>query len=129
VGSLFSSRTFLNQFLVHNEATIQSFAQVSDKKQNPLIATQASPGMGNSTFIDVLAMLSFQQIKELSPAQSTDAFHRSVAESVCVTVDYNGYQGVFPFDQKNAVVGFSLRILHSYDLTVPIFLKLEITVR
>jgi hypothetical protein len=90
------------------------FAQSPDKIENPLLATQASPGMGKSTFIDALASLSFEQIVEMSPAASTADFHRAMSESIRVTIDYNGLQPVTDRDLEYPVAAAGLRILHSY---------------
>ena len=84
-----------------------------DKASNPLIAMQATSGMGKSTLIDAIAALSFAQIAEMSPGAATPEFHRAVSESVRVTVDYHDYQPATDMDLEHPVAGLALRILHS----------------
>jgi hypothetical protein len=87
---------------------------------NPLISTQASPGMGQSTLIDALTSLSHEQIAQMSPTESTAEFHRAVSESIRVTIAYDDYQPVMDLDLKHPVAAAGFRILHSY-----VFYQLE----
>ncbi len=70
--------------------------------------------MGKSTLIDALTSLSLAQIAQLSPATSTAEFHQAMSDSICVTIDYNGYQPVMDLDLVYPVAGAGFRILHSY---------------
>ena len=88
--------------------------QSADKDANPLVATIASPGMGKSTLIDAITSLTLEQIKELSPSDSTDEFHRAMSESARIPIDYNGYQPVSRLDLEHPEAAAGLRILHSY---------------
>jgi hypothetical protein len=91
-----------------------SVFQSTDKADNPLIATQASPGMGKSALIDALNSLSLEQISHMSPSDSTAEFHRAMSCSIRVTIDYNGYQSIIDEDLTHPVATLGLRILHSY---------------
>ena len=87
----------------------------ADKRDNPILATQASPGMGKSSFIDLLCSLTIDQVRALSPVGASDDFCHSVSDSQRVVVDYNGNQSVVPgLDVAHPETGLALRILHSY---------------
>ena len=87
-----------------------------DKRDNPYLATQASPGMGKSSFIDLLCSLTTDQVRELSPAAAVASGQlcESFSESQRIVVDYNGNQGVIDIDLTHTQTGLALRILHSY---------------
>jgi hypothetical protein len=44
----------------------------TDKALHPLCATSASPGMGKSTFIDLVANLTFEQVQQFLPLHLVD---------------------------------------------------------
>lgn len=81
---------------------------------NPLIAAKASHGMGQSTLIDALSSLSFEQIAQMSPTDSSAEFHRQVLHSIRVPIAYNAFQPVMDLDLKHPAAAAGLRILHSY---------------
>ena len=70
--------------------------------------------MGKSALIDALTSLSLEQIAQMSPALATVEFHRAMAESIRVTIDYNSYQIVTERDLQYPLATLGLRILHSY---------------
>ena len=87
----------------------------ADKRDNPILTTQASPGMGKSSFIDLLCSLTIDQVRALSPVGASDDFCHSVSDSQRVVVDYRGNQDVVPgLDVAHPETGLALRILHSY---------------
>jgi ABC-type molybdate transport system ATPase subunit len=95
-------------------------AQSPDKEENWLTATQASPGMGKSSFIDCIATLTQKQMIELTSGLSIKEsdedllkFCQAMSTSIRVCVDYNGFQEVSDFDLKHPVAGLALRMLHS----------------
>ena len=90
------------------------FCQSGEKEANPLLATQASPGMGKSSLIDAICSLTEAQVRELSPADSTPEFHKAMSSSLGLTIDYNGIQSPLEIDVKHPVTGLAIRILHSY---------------
>ena len=88
--------------------------QSGDKASNPLLATQASPGMGKSSLFDAICSLTEAQVRLLSPSAATPAFCKAVASSLRLTIDYNGIQSPSEMDIKYPVTGLAIRILHSY---------------
>jgi hypothetical protein len=89
--------------------------QDTDKAVNPFLATQASPGMGKSSFIDVMTGLSPVQIEEYSPKGATSAFFKAMCGAIHLVVDFNGYQTLNHFDAKHPIAGLAIRLLHTYD--------------
>jgi broad-specificity NMP kinase len=89
--------------------------QTADKKSNPLYATQGSPGMGKSALIDLLSSLSWQQVRELSPAGASDEFCQWVVDSVHVSIDFNGFQTPSDHELGNVERIISVRLLHRYS--------------
>jgi hypothetical protein len=88
--------------------------QCTDKSANPILATQASPGMGKSSLMDAICSLTEAQVRELSPAAATDEFCAAVASSIRIPVDYNGIQApLVVIDVPYPETGLALRILHS----------------
>ena len=85
-----------------------------DRSFLPILATQASPGMGKSSFIDLLGSLTVAQVQELSPALATKEFCRLIGQSQRVVVDYKFGQPVTDFDLKHPEAGLACRVLHSY---------------
>ena len=95
-----------------------------DKSLNPILATQASPGMGKSSFIDVLCSLTLDDVRKLGPAGVSEDFCISISKSQRVVIDFNGVQNVKDFDLSHPVGGLALRVLHSYvtwSVCLPMF--------
>jgi hypothetical protein len=88
--------------------------QCTDKSANPILATQASPGMGKSSLMDAICSLTEAQVRKLSPAAATDEFCANVATSIRIPVDYNDIQAPSEVDVKHPKTGLALRILHSF---------------
>ncbi len=89
--------------------------QACDKQSNPILATQASPGMGKSSFIDAICSLDQSMIRKLAPVDATDAFCAAIASSVRIPLDYNGFQTINADDVDRPIEGIAHRIVHSYD--------------
>jgi hypothetical protein len=88
--------------------------QCADKYANPILATQASRGMGKSSLMDAIRSLTEAQVRALSPAAATAEFCAEVASSIRIPVDYNGIQEPsVVIDVPYPVTGLALRILHS----------------
>ena len=88
--------------------------QCTDKSANPILATQASPGMGKSSLMDAICSLTEAQVRALSPAAATDEFCAAVASSIRIPVDYHGVQAPHVLvDVPYPQTGLALRILHS----------------
>jgi hypothetical protein len=93
---------------------LTSLFQSSDKADNPFLATQASPGMGKSSFIDVITGLSRKQIVQHSPKAATPAFIDAMCGAIHLVVDFNGYQTLSDFDTEHPTAGLAIRLLHTY---------------
>jgi hypothetical protein len=88
--------------------------QCADKSASPILATQASPGMGKSSLMDAICSLTEAQVRELSPAAATTEFCAEVASSIRIPVDYHGFQAPsVVIDVPYPEIGIALRILHS----------------
>jgi hypothetical protein len=92
-------------------------SKLADKQFNPLLATQASPGMGKSAVIDAISHMSFEQVREVAPPGAPDEFCHWFVNSVHVSIDFNGWQTPMEaeLEQPDAVERMmAVRVLHRF---------------
>ena len=71
--------------------------------------------MGKSALIDLLSSLSFDQVRDLSPAGASDEFCHWVVDSVHVSIDFNGFQTPSDHELGDVERLIAVRMMHRYS--------------